>query len=178
MKIDELLEVKNHFPRELLDKINNAICFFTSAFYGQNDVIDLYRKKIKKVTLVDRDELKLEEMKKIYNMETWSYIVDDAYKAAERLAQGKVKYDLVVCDPWGGDDEKVLNCRWFYRLAGKFYVVTVTKKYFDKIGIEANLEEVKEKFPNTIGLMHRSNCGGGVYWLIMKGENQRKMIKV
>jgi hypothetical protein len=119
----EITREARPYPAYLLSGAETALALFSAGFYGHNDVVHFARRRIV-TTCVDTDAERLREMAQVYP-KSWDYVVEDAWKFAERSA-GRV-WDVVTVDPFFGRAAarvwKTLDL--FLALAGRLVTVTI-----------------------------------------------------
>lgn len=86
------------FPR-IPGDATSALMLFGCAFGGDNDCRYVRAAGLLDVTVVDYDPEAIAKMKVGYPPE-WSFVCQDVYDFVPRDGG----YDVVVADPWGGDD--------------------------------------------------------------------------
>ena len=151
------------FPTKVLEDSKSAICFFSACFEGRNDVQYVRASKIPNVTIVDIDSKKMEIMKTKYPSD-WEFIVGDAYDILQKMVANNRTFDVVICDHWLSQSEKVLVEFFddFFKLANKWFVATFS--------MEKGLESYT-KFINRMPLINLRNAENGNVWLVFKKDN-------
>jgi hypothetical protein len=93
-----LSRIPGPFPSSCLDGVSSALCLFTCAQFGRQDVIHMYKAGIPAVTLVDLNAEKMAHMQRIYRPE-WTYETADFRQFLATTISANTRYDLVTADP-------------------------------------------------------------------------------
>lgn len=158
------------FPLRLVANTNTAACFFCAAYLGRNDVAFVHAAGARRITLIDLDIQKMNQMEAIYP-NVREVIRGGAFATAEgMLAEGR-RFDLVVCDPWGGATVRMATDAFelFYGLVNNYFLFGMTKEALEQIGAELRAESVEEAMRKLHGdirlvaFLQRPNTD--VYWV-------------
>jgi len=143
-----------NFPIELLKPEYSAICFFSAAFGGENDVKYLHEAGMKDVFLIDND---LEKLKAVAEKFGYEFGHMNAFDLIEFDATPDT--DIIICDQWTNHDD-LINRVYFDNLlaaAQRYLIIGISRPYLDTLPEKPHGEYLK-----------RSDHMGGVYWRIIK----------
>ncbi len=180
-KLEDLKKMainRKKFPRYIFENATTGICFFCAAFYGRNDVIDLYVNNIKDLVLVDVDKDRIDIMKTIYP-KNWTFICESAFDYSVKLNNEGKKFDLVFCDPWTNHVKNVYFSDFmpFYNLANNYFVAYGTR---NALFTETNTPVEKKAISNYLSEYHKTKINvvdiifgpgtadGGTTYLVIK----------
>lgn len=141
------------FPRDALRGAQTALCMFAAEWHGRQDAYWLAEAGLR-VTCVDMNGQKLEEMRRVYPT-GWEFIAGDAFEfsPAER-------FDVVTLDPFTGDAMNrchLLTPRWC-SMANRAVIMGST--------VAQRVTNVPAGWSVT-DVVRRSNWGGGVFWSVV-----------
>ncbi len=159
------------FPQFTLANANSGICIYSVALHGVRDVIHLRDKQVKRVTLVDIDREKMEEMKKIYP-QRWEYLVGDAFETLDRLKRDDQTFDVVVLDPWIHEQTRNLDRLGdLLDIANRYVVISLSmKSFFAEHGLPTKADalgaflKARDSRVKEARLMFCTAFDGGMYW--------------
>lgn len=142
------------FPHDLLEGCGSALCLFSAAFWGRQDVLWLALAGITG-TCVDRDGEKLEEMRKFYPA-GWEFVEADCFDHAATVGADAV--DVVTVDCWSNQFQECADLapEWT-RIARRLVLI-------------ASGVDTKTEAPDgwqALPRMLRSSYLGGIYWTIL-----------
>lgn len=89
------------YPTDLLDGCETALCLFSAAWHGRQDVYWLAKAGLVG-TCVDLDGEKLAEMQAVYP-DGWEFVEADVYDYVHDQPR---EWDVVTLDPWTGQFER------------------------------------------------------------------------
>lgn len=148
------LKLVGQFPTAILEGCESALCLFAGE--GEHEVKHLTGLGF--VRAVDNDMEKLTKLKSDFPLVEITRT--DIFKLLDRMqiVEGGLKWSLVVCDQFTGDDFEL----WGHydklkSLANKYLLISVCQKSLDE-GLKLPEGE----------LIKRSNWLGGVYWHLTK----------
>jgi hypothetical protein len=136
--VDIVRDRAGPFPTEFVHQNQRTVCFNCARFFGRNEVIHLHEVGASRVTLVDTDEQRLEEMRLLYP-ENWDYVATADYgDFLQHAATRGERYGLAVADPpWRnkGDDFAWLYLPTIMRLCST-YITTYWADMFETLGCQ------------------------------------------
>jgi hypothetical protein len=162
------------FPISCLEGASSAVCLFTCAQYGRQDVIHMYKAGIADVTLVDLSADIMPLMKRIYRPE-WTYRVDDFRAFLSSTIAAKIKYDVVTADPDTPLIDEVTGARLgeLAAITRKAICAPYTADLLERDGYNAGgLEQMSQSISARFGrklkaveVLHRN---AKVYWAVIR----------
>jgi hypothetical protein len=162
------------FPRDAIKGKRNVLSMFCARFYGLMDVINIYGIEPDQVTLVDRDAECIEAMRQIYPRE-WNYVASDYEDFLRHAEEHRLRYDLIVTDPWAGQCKEVGldGLPRIMDLCTDLYVTHYTQKMCDELGVALeDLDGLSRAIAQRTGVdvavtatLRRSYLNG---WVVMR----------
>jgi len=155
-----MVEVKisgNGFPSHLFSPETTVLSLFSAAFGGEQDIKFLHEAGITKVDMVDLDRSKLDALGNKFPGYVCSCM--DAFKVIDSCVVESIRYDVVVCDQWTSDDNKIND--WYLdrlkSIASHYLILGISQAYIDTL----------ISIPEGV-YYYRSDFRGGVYWRVIE----------
>jgi len=131
-----LYDIKpNLYPTDILKGCKTGLCLFGAGFYGANDGIHMHNANMKKITVVDIDAEKIQEMKALYPAKDVFLVSDVTEWVPNTASAGVLTWDIVSVDSPTNMFEWVRdNFDTIATLANKYLVVTMYSDLADGVG--------------------------------------------
>ncbi|HVT30285.1 MAG TPA: hypothetical protein VHE81_19905 [Lacipirellulaceae bacterium] len=172
--VQAVSRIAGPFPSSCLEGLSSALCLFTCAQYGRQDVIHMFKAGIPDVTLVDLNAENMERMKRIYQS-NWSYETADYRMFLSSAVAAKAQYDLVTADPdiALAYDVAGPHLKELASIARKTLCLMYTAELLESDGYNAGgLEQMSRSVSSRSGcrlkvveVMRRANT---VYWAVIQ----------
>jgi hypothetical protein len=151
----EILRTRSlSYPVNFLKGKTSALAIFVTYFLGRNDVLHILDQNINRVTLVDKDAVGLDMMKRIYPVE-WSYVTQDYQDYLDGAVERGERYDIVACDQplFLAEDVAWGNIHKIMTLCNSFFISNYTGEMLSKIGFgNADLPTMSDRLSEQLGI--------------------------
>jgi hypothetical protein len=163
------------YPVDFLRGKASALVMFVTYFLGRNDVMHILDQNINRVTLVDKDAVGLDIMKRIYPAE-WSYVAQDYQDYLDGAVERGERYDIVACDQplFLAEDVAWRNIFKIMALCNSFFISNYTGEMLSKIGFgNADLATMSDRLSERLGMrlkieaLHPRIEGQTHHWVVV-----------
>lgn len=152
------------FPVEFLRPGDEIVCVFSAAFLGKNAEVYIRDAGHKRVTCVDLDAAKLEEMRPAFP-NSWEFVAADAYLWMP--AAPLRSCDVLVLDPWTGDMGTVMRqIGAWSMIARRLVIVGVCAAWAEEERVGDMGLWFADRGLTLLRFPLRSDYRGGVYWAV------------
>lgn len=149
------------YPGKTLATSKTALCLFTAAWLGRQDVYWLAKQGLTG-TCVDEAGERLERMRELYP-EGWEFVTGDAYEYAQAALEEGRQWDVVNLDPWTTQFSRCAELLDTWTTLARKVVIMGFGNY------RAVRPEGPEGWTRTHDIM-RSDFRGGVWWLVFQKD--------
>jgi hypothetical protein len=147
-------EADQSYPTHLLPDCETALVLFAAAWHGRQDAVFCADAGLT-ATCVDLDDLRLDEMARLYP-DDWTFVCADACDFAEQTSG---QWDIVSLDCFTNDFRRCAELLPLWCDLARKVVVLGTGP-----GVALSVPDGWR----LSGLRHRSDFAGGVYWAVLE----------
>jgi hypothetical protein len=174
MKKIQKIAVNRRFPKILPPANSKALCLFGCAYYGINDIANIYEAGIESISINDIELDKLNQIDEYYENFSFIKYPGDAFLLVEKFIKDDKKFDIVTADPFSNLYPKVHNefLTSLLKITQRQLIVGIDGIFLKENGIMDDTNGLKNYYQsifklniNVVELINRSTHRENTYWV-------------